>query len=152
MKFFYFHFINFILKSYSATSNITVFVIDEFYSAWIPEENIHDFPTHRSRFMLTQRIPRGYKEAIEAVEDALKSNPTEVYHKIFQCLEPKGNMVDTSILVSAGLLQEKFQSRDRAQPLPPFQLRGSTPRFSVTCNFVQSVACWGSISFSPILQ
>ena len=36
---------------------------------------MHIYADNRSKFMMSQRIPRGYKEAIEAIEDALKAQP-----------------------------------------------------------------------------
>ena len=39
---------------------------------------MHIYADNRNRFMLSQRIPRGYKEAIEAIEDALKACPEDV--------------------------------------------------------------------------
>lgn len=47
-------------------------------SAWIPEDSIYLYEDNRTKFLLSQRIPRGYKEAIEAIEDALKNRPSEV--------------------------------------------------------------------------
>ncbi|XP_071087498.1 cytokine-like nuclear factor N-PAC isoform X5 [Haliotis cracherodii] len=43
--------------------------------AWIPEESIHLYADNRNKYSLTSRIPRGFKEAIEAIEDALKALP-----------------------------------------------------------------------------
>ncbi|XP_046363125.1 putative oxidoreductase GLYR1 isoform X4 [Haliotis rufescens] len=46
--------------------------------AWIPEESIHLYADNRNKYSLTSRIPRGFKEAIEAIEDALKALPASV--------------------------------------------------------------------------
>lgn len=49
-----------------------------FFSAWIPEDTIWSYARNRDRFTLASRIPKGYKEALEAIEDALKALPEEV--------------------------------------------------------------------------
>ncbi|XP_046547220.1 putative oxidoreductase GLYR1 homolog [Haliotis rubra] len=46
--------------------------------AWIPEESIHLYADNRNKYSLTSRIPRGFKEAIEAIEDAIKALPASV--------------------------------------------------------------------------
>lgn len=46
-----------------------------FDSAWIPEENIYLYSDHRDKFKLEKRIPKGFKEALEAIEDELKEKP-----------------------------------------------------------------------------
>ncbi|XP_069129236.1 cytokine-like nuclear factor N-PAC [Argopecten irradians] len=44
--------------------------------AWIPEDNVYLYSDHRNKFKLNNRIPKGFKEAVEAIEDALKAQPT----------------------------------------------------------------------------
>ncbi|XP_063415180.1 cytokine-like nuclear factor N-PAC [Mytilus trossulus] len=43
--------------------------------AWIPEENIYLYAANRNKFKLNSRIPKGYKEALEAIEDEVKAQP-----------------------------------------------------------------------------
>ncbi|XP_061185348.1 uncharacterized protein LOC133197103 [Saccostrea echinata] len=43
--------------------------------AWIPEENVYLYSDHRDKFKLSKRIPKGFKEALEAIEDELKEKP-----------------------------------------------------------------------------
>ncbi|KAK2165560.1 hypothetical protein LSH36_48g00033 [Paralvinella palmiformis] len=43
--------------------------------AWIPEEQIWSYMTHKDKFILTNRVPRGFKEAVESIEDAFRSLP-----------------------------------------------------------------------------
>ncbi|KAK3599504.1 hypothetical protein CHS0354_006633 [Potamilus streckersoni] len=45
--------------------------------AWIPEDSIFHYMSNKERFMLTTRVPRGFKEAIEAMEDAVKALPEQ---------------------------------------------------------------------------
>ncbi|KAL5012099.1 hypothetical protein ScPMuIL_010650 [Solemya velum] len=45
--------------------------------AWIPEDTIWSYARNRDRFTLASRIPKGFKEALEAIEDALKALPEE---------------------------------------------------------------------------
>ena len=45
------------------------------FSAWVLEDMIWPFVQFKSRFTLTQRIPRGFKEAVEATEDVIKAMP-----------------------------------------------------------------------------
>ena len=49
-----------------------------FCSAWIPEENIYLYAVNRNKFKLNSRIPKGYKEALEAIEDEVKAQPATV--------------------------------------------------------------------------
>ncbi|XP_041358096.1 putative oxidoreductase GLYR1 isoform X5 [Gigantopelta aegis] len=43
--------------------------------AWIPEESILLYPFNRDKFTSSSRIPKGFKEALEAIEDAYKALP-----------------------------------------------------------------------------
>lgn len=49
-----------------------------FFSAWVPVETVYPYIGNKEKFLLTTRIPRGFKEAIEAIEDAIKALPEEV--------------------------------------------------------------------------
>ena len=49
-----------------------------FFSAWIPDESIYNFKENKEKFTPTNRIPRGFKEALEAVDDVMKAMPEEV--------------------------------------------------------------------------
>ena len=60
-------------------SNINMY----FDSAWIPEENIYLYSDHRDKFKLEKRVPKGFKEALEAIEDELKEKPFIVSVKIW---------------------------------------------------------------------
>ncbi len=46
-----------------------------FSSGWIPEEQIHHYVDSKDRFMITNRLPKGFKEAVEAIEDVIKTLP-----------------------------------------------------------------------------
>ncbi|KAL3878964.1 hypothetical protein ACJMK2_031286 [Sinanodonta woodiana] len=45
--------------------------------AWIPEDSIFHYMSNKEKFLLTTRVPRGFKEAIEAMEDAVKALPEQ---------------------------------------------------------------------------
>ncbi|WAR00388.1 GLYR1-like protein, partial [Mya arenaria] len=45
--------------------------------AWIPFETVYPYIGNKEKFLLTTRIPRGFKEAIDAIEDAIKNMPEE---------------------------------------------------------------------------
>jgi len=49
-----------------------------FFSAWVPYDTVFPYIGNKEKFLLTNRIPRGFKEAIEAMEDAIKALPEEV--------------------------------------------------------------------------
>ena len=55
-----------------------VYLFIFFCSAWIPEENIYLYAVNRNKFKLNSRIPKGYKEALEAIEDEVKAQPATV--------------------------------------------------------------------------
>ena len=44
-------------------------------SAWIPEDSIYPYLKLRDKYQGATRIPRGFKEAIEAIEDAWQALP-----------------------------------------------------------------------------
>ena len=48
------------------------------FSAWLPHDAVFPYVTNKEKFMLKNRIPRGFREAVEAVDDALKAMPEEV--------------------------------------------------------------------------
>ncbi len=78
------------------------------YSAWIPEDKMYHYLPNRNKFMLNQRIPSGYKEAIEAVDDESKKKPQVcclclcVWMYVCVC-------VCVCVCVSLGLLSCVFQ-------------------------------------------
>ena len=48
-------------------------------SAWVPFETVYSYIGNKEKFLMTARQPKaGYKEAIEAIEDAVKAMPEEV--------------------------------------------------------------------------
>jgi hypothetical protein len=49
-----------------------------FYSAWLPHEQVHAYIGNKEKFLLRSRVPKGFKEAIDAIEDAIKEMPEEV--------------------------------------------------------------------------
>ena len=55
------------------------YMIDTFnfhcHSAFVLEDQMWPFMENKSKFMLSSRIPRGFKEAVEAMEDAVKTQP-----------------------------------------------------------------------------
>ena len=48
------------------------------FSAWIPQECLWQYIIHKEKFTIVHRIPRGFREAMEAAEDALKKLPEQV--------------------------------------------------------------------------
>lgn len=48
------------------------------FSAWVPDEGIFPYADNREKFIPTKRIPNGFKEAVDAIDDALKKNPENV--------------------------------------------------------------------------
>jgi len=50
-------------------------------SAWVPYETVFPYIGNKEKFLLTSRLPRGFKEAIEAMEDAIKNMTEEVLLK-----------------------------------------------------------------------
>ena len=45
------------------------------FSAWIPDDNIWPFRENKERFVLTHSSRKGFKEAVEAIEDVFKNMP-----------------------------------------------------------------------------
>lgn len=46
--------------------------------AWVPFETVYSYIGNKEKFLMTARQPKaGYKEAIEAIEDAVKAMPEE---------------------------------------------------------------------------
>ncbi|XP_064636114.1 uncharacterized protein LOC135493113 isoform X3 [Lineus longissimus] len=43
--------------------------------AWVCEDSIWPFQQYRAKFTLTNRVPKGFREAIESVDDCLRSQP-----------------------------------------------------------------------------
>ena len=43
-----------------------------FCSAWVAEENLWPYKENREQFMPTQRVPRGFQDAVDAIEQLLK--------------------------------------------------------------------------------
>ena len=39
------------------------------FSAWIQEDNIYRYPEFKSKYEGSARIPKGFKEALEAIEN-----------------------------------------------------------------------------------
>ena len=50
-----------------------------YFSAFVLEDQMWNFVEFKSKYMITQRVPKGFKEAVEAIEDAVKAQPTMVY-------------------------------------------------------------------------
>jgi len=44
--------------------------------AFVLEDQMWNFVEFKSKYMITQRVPKGFKEAVEAIEDAVKAQPT----------------------------------------------------------------------------
>ena len=49
-----------------------------YFSAWVLEENLHLYAQNKTKFMPANRVPKGFKEALEAIDDALKAEPEQV--------------------------------------------------------------------------
>ena len=49
-----------------------------FGSAWITHDNMWQFEKYKDRFTLSTRIPRGFKEALEAVDVYIKTGKANV--------------------------------------------------------------------------
>ncbi|XP_053400318.1 cytokine-like nuclear factor N-PAC isoform X1 [Mercenaria mercenaria] len=45
--------------------------------AWLPHEQVYAYIGNKEKFLLRSRLPKGFKEAIEAIEDAIKEMPEE---------------------------------------------------------------------------
>ncbi|XP_060557581.1 uncharacterized protein LOC132717987 isoform X2 [Ruditapes philippinarum] len=45
--------------------------------AWLPHEQVHAYIGNKEKFLLRSRVPKGFKEAIDAIEDAIKEMPEE---------------------------------------------------------------------------
>lgn len=58
------------------------FFLFYFSSAWVTEDNVHAYAENRQKFMQHTRIPKGFKEAVDAMEEALKSAPEDVCSSI----------------------------------------------------------------------
>ncbi|XP_067663352.1 cytokine-like nuclear factor N-PAC isoform X2 [Haliotis asinina] len=78
--------------------------------AWIPEESIHLYADNRNKYSLTSRIPRGFKEAIEAIEDALKALPASVAVKT--CELPSIDEELAQIFPTSGTKKDGAAHRD----------------------------------------
>jgi hypothetical protein len=46
------------------------------------EENLWLYAQNKTKFMPTNRVPKGFKEAVEAIDDALKAEPEQVIYEI----------------------------------------------------------------------
>lgn len=46
-----------------------------FFSAWIAEDAVYPYAELREKYASATRIPRGFKEALEAIEDAWQALP-----------------------------------------------------------------------------
>ncbi|CAE1295555.1 unnamed protein product [Acanthosepion pharaonis] len=46
--------------------------------AWVQEDSIWSYADNKAKFTVTNRIPRGYNVAIEAIEDVIKAMPSQV--------------------------------------------------------------------------
>ncbi|KAL3878962.1 hypothetical protein ACJMK2_031286 [Sinanodonta woodiana] len=57
--------------------------------AWIPEDSIFHYMSNKEKFLLTTRVPRGFKEAIEAMEDAVKALPEQQRKSVDSALPRK---------------------------------------------------------------
>ncbi|XP_074651206.1 uncharacterized protein LOC141905974 isoform X2 [Tubulanus polymorphus] len=44
--------------------------------AYISEDNLWPYAENKSRFVMSSRIPRGFKEAVEAIDDFMKNQPS----------------------------------------------------------------------------
>jgi 3-hydroxyisobutyrate dehydrogenase-like beta-hydroxyacid dehydrogenase len=53
-----------------------VFFLGSENYAWVADDGIWSYVENKSKFMLTQRIPRGFTEAVEAMEELLKKTRT----------------------------------------------------------------------------
>lgn len=52
------------------------------FSAWIPHEQVYAYIGNKEKFLLRSRVPKGFKEALEAIEDAIKEMPEEVWRSL----------------------------------------------------------------------
>jgi len=43
-------------------------------SAWIAEDQVWPYTKFKSKFMITQKIPQSFKEAVDSVEEELQSS------------------------------------------------------------------------------
>ncbi|XP_064636113.1 cytokine-like nuclear factor N-PAC isoform X2 [Lineus longissimus] len=63
--------------------------------AWVCEDSIWPFQQYRAKFTLTNRVPKGFREAIESVDDCLRSQPEpktgDDHTKIKQKKDSMGN-------------------------------------------------------------
>ncbi|XP_071087497.1 uncharacterized protein [Haliotis cracherodii] len=94
--------------------------------AWIPEESIHLYADNRNKYSLTSRIPRGFKEAIEAIEDALKALPASVAVKT--CELPSIDEELAQIFPTTGTKKDGPAHRDYSRE----PLAGKKPAESTT--------------------
>ncbi|CAE1295556.1 unnamed protein product [Acanthosepion pharaonis] len=49
--------------------------------AWVQEDSIWSYADNKAKFTVTNRIPRGYNVAIEAIEDVIKAMPSQLQEK-----------------------------------------------------------------------
>ncbi|XP_013387400.1 glyoxylate/succinic semialdehyde reductase 1 isoform X2 [Lingula anatina] len=49
--------------------------------AWVFEENTFLYATNKDKFMPASRIPKGFKEAVEAIDEALEAMPTQMKNR-----------------------------------------------------------------------
>ncbi|BFZ24424.1 hypothetical protein BsWGS_27463 [Bradybaena similaris] len=74
--------------------------------AWIQEENIYRYPEYKSKYEGSSRIPKGFKEALEAIENE---------HQAALASEKLEDL--PSIDEEVALMQKKSQSPDSDTPL-----------------------------------
>ncbi|XP_059145552.1 cytokine-like nuclear factor N-PAC [Physella acuta] len=75
--------------------------------AWIQEENIYPYPEYKSKYEGSSRIPRGFKEALEAIENE---------HQAILASGPLENL--PSIDEEVALMQHKSMGSDGVEVAP----------------------------------
>ena len=54
-----------------------------YFSAWVPYDTVYSYVGNKEKFLLTHLKPRqGYKEALEAIDDAVNAMSEEVMSRI----------------------------------------------------------------------
>ena len=55
------------------------YVLCDNCSAWVLEEQMWPYVEFKNKYTQSQRVPRGFKEAVEATDEAVKTQPQVIY-------------------------------------------------------------------------
>ena len=51
----------------------------QFFSAWMTDDQLFPYEEQKEEFVNPKRVPKGFPQAIEAIEDAIKNDPVDPF-------------------------------------------------------------------------